>query len=240
MERMDQLWPGGYRFYFDDTLFQPSTDSFLLGSFPKLHRGDRVCDLGAGTGLLGLLLLAREPSLHVTNVERQAASHALSVRNAALNGLDRQVTCLHGDLRDKAQLPTAGSFDLVVSNPPYFPAVSGLVSPQASRRDARSEVTCTLGEVCAAAARLLRYGGRFAVVFRPDRLVDLTDTLRQSRLEPKRLRFVQHTAAGAPSLLLLEARKGGRPGLTVEPPLLHYTDGAESAEWQRMYFRDKE
>ena len=195
MERMDQLWPGGYRFYFDDTLFQPSTDSFLLGSFPKLRRGDRVCDLGAGTGLLGLLLLAREPSLHVTNVERQAASHALSVRNAALNGLDRQVTCLHGDLRDKAQLPTAGSFDLVVSNPPYFPAVSGLVSPQASRRDARSEVTCTLGEVCAAAA---------------------------------------------PSLLLLEARKGGRPGLAVEPPLLHYTDGAESAEWQRMYFRDKE
>ena len=97
-----------------------------------------------------------------------------------------------------------------------------------------------MGEVCAAAARLLRYGGRFAVVFRPDRLVDLTDTLRQNRLEPKRLRFVQHTAAGAPSLLLLEARKGGRPGLTVEPPLLHYTDGAESAEWQRMYFRDKE
>ena len=97
-----------------------------------------------------------------------------------------------------------------------------------------------MGDVCAAAARLLRYGGCFAVVFRPDRLVDLTDTLRQNRLEPKRLRFVQHTAADAPSLLLLEARKGGRPGLTVEPPLLHYTDGAESAEWQRMYFRDKE
>ena len=78
MERIDQLWPGGYRFYFDDTLFQPSTDSFLLGAFPRLRRGERVCDLGAGTGLLGLLLLAREPSLQIINIELQQASHDLS------------------------------------------------------------------------------------------------------------------------------------------------------------------
>lgn len=240
MERMEQLWPGGYRFSFDDTLFPPSTDSFLLGAFPRLRRGERVCDLGAGAGLLGLLLLAREPSLRIVNVERQAASHALSLRNAAQNGLDGQVTCLHADLRDRGQLPAAGGFDLVVSNPPYFPAGSGLTSPQAARRDARAEVTCTLEEVCAAAARLLRYGGRFAVVFRPDRLVDLTDTLRKNRLEPKRLRFVQNTASAAPSLLLLEARKGGRPGLTVEPPLLHYAGGGESAAWRQAYFQDKE
>lgn len=240
MERMDQLWPGGYRFYFNDTLFQPSTDSFLLGAFPKLHRDERVCDLGAGTGLLGLLLLARESSLQMTNVELQKASHELSLRNAALNGLDKQITCLHGDLRDVSQLPPAGSFDLVVSNPPYFPAGSGLISPQASRSAARSEVTCTLEDVCAAASHLLRYGGRFAVVFRPERLVDLTDTLRRHRLEPKRLRFVQNTADAAPSLLLLEAKKGGHSGLTAEPPLLHYVHGAESEEWQRIYFRDKE
>ena len=240
MERIDRLWPDGYRFYFDDTLFQPSTDSFLLGAFPKLRRGDRVCDLGAGTGLLGLLLLAREPSLQVTNIECQAASHALSVRNAELNDLSAQVTCLHADLRDVSQLPKAGSFDLVVSNPPYFPADSGYTSPQSSRRTARSEVNCTLEDVCSSAARLLQYGGRFAVVFRPDRLVDLADTLRKNRLEPKRLRFVQHTVSAAPSLLLLEAKKGGHPGLTVEPPLLHYVGGTESEEWQRIYFRDKE
>ena len=91
-----------------------------------------------------------------------------------------------------------------------------------------------------AAVLLLACAGIYLNWLRGQSAVDLTDTLRQSRLEPKRLRFVQHTAADAPSLLLLEARKGGRPGLTVEPPLLHSTDGAESAEWQRMYFRDKE
>ena len=240
MERIDQLWPDGYQFYFDDTLFHPSTDSFLLGAFPKLRRGERVCDLGSGTGLLGLLLLARESSLQITNIELQKAPHELALRNASLNSLDKQITCLHADLRDISQLPPAGSFDLIVSNPPYFSPDSGLVSPQAPRSAARTELTCTLDDVCAAASRLLRYGGRFALVFRPDRLMDLAETLRHHHLEPKRLRFVQNTAVAAPSLLLLEARKGGHAGLTVEPPLLHYIDGCESDEWQRIYFRDKE
>ena len=119
MEKMDQLWPDGYRFLFDDTLFQPCTDSFLLGSFPVLKRGEKVCDLGAGTGLLGLLLLAREPSLHITNVEIQEAACNLAQRNAALNGLENSITCLHADLREVSALPPAGSFDLVISNPPY-------------------------------------------------------------------------------------------------------------------------
>lgn len=240
MERIDQLWPDGYRFYFDDTLFQPSTDSFLLGAFPRLRRGERVCDLGAGTGLLGLLLLAREPSLQITNIELQQASHELSLRNAALNCLDKQITCLHADLRNTSKLLQAGSFDLIVSNPPYFSPGSGLVSPQAPRSAARTELTCTLDDVCAAASRLLRYGGRFTLVFRPDRLMDLVETLRRYHLEPKRLRFVQNTANAAPSLLLIAAKKGGHAGLTVEPPLLHYVDGNESDEWQRIYFRDKE
>ena len=240
MERIDQLWPGGYRFYFDDTLFQPSTDSFVLGAFPKLRRSERVCDLGAGTGLLGLLLLAREPSLQITDIELQKASHDLSLRNAALNGLEQQITCLHADLRDSSQLPQAGSFDLVVSNPPYFSPDSGLVSPQSARSAARTELTCTLDDVCAAAARLLRFGGRFALVFRPDRLADLIVTLLRHHLEPKRLRFVQNTSDATPSLLLLEAKKGGHTGLTVDPPLLHYVNNAETNEWQRIYFRDKE
>lgn len=240
MERIDQLWPGGYRFYFDDTLFQPSTDSFVLGAFPRLRRSERVCDLGAGTGLLGLLLLARESSLQITNIELQQAAHDLSLRNTALNGLDRQITCLHADLRETSQLPQAGSFDLVVSNPPYFSPDSGLVSPQSARSAARTELTCTLDDVCAAASRLLRFGGRFALVFRTDRLVDLTETLRKHHLEPKRLRFVQNAAEAAPSLLLLECKKGGHAGLTVESSLLHYVNNAESDEWRRIYFRDKE
>jgi len=239
VEKMDQLWPGGYRFFFDDTLFQPGTDSFLLGAFPRLKPRLRVCDLGAGTGLLGLLLLAREPSLLVTNVELQSAAVELARRNAQLNELS--VTCLQADLRDSAQLPQAGSFDLVISNPPYFEQGTGVSSPHPARAAARSEATCTLQELCAAAARLLTYGGRFALVFRTERLAELLETLRQYRLEPKRLRFVQHTAHAAPSLLLLEARKGGHPGLTVEAPLLlQDPEGTPSEEYNAIYFRNKE
>lgn len=239
MEKTDQLWPGGFRFLFDDTLFQPSTDSFLLGDFVRLRRGDRVCDLGAGTGLLGLLLLARQPELSVTDVEIQPAACDLARRTAALNGLSDRVTVLQADLRDLSCLPH-GAFDAVVSNPPYFAPGSGAVSENSARSAARSEVLCTLEDVCAAAARLLSYGGRFSLVFRPDRLAELFALLQRHRLEPKRLRFVHHSVSAAPSLLLLESRLGGKPGLTAEPPLLMKDEqGNDTADVRRIYFQDK-
>ena len=241
MVKQDQLWPGGFRFLFDDGLFQPGTDSFLLGHFPLLRRGQRVCDLGAGTGLLGLLLLAREPSLQVTNVELQAAAVDLAEQNVALNGLSDRVRNLRGDLRDKTQLPPAGSFDLVVSNPPYFDAARGSVARDTGRGLARSDETCTLPQLCAAAGRLLRYGGAFCLVFRVERMAELFACLQTCALEPKRLRLVQNTAQSAPKLLLLEARKGGNPGLSVLPPLLlRREDGGEAEELAKIYFRDKE
>lgn len=239
MEKTDQLWPGGYTFVFDDALFPPSTDSFLLGYFTRARRGDRVCDLGAGTGLLGLLLLARQPELTVTGVELQPSACDLAHRTAERNGLTDRFIVLCADLRQRDALPRA-AFDLVVSNPPYFSAGSGAISPDPARGAARSEVSCTLAELCAAADRLLRYGGRFSLVYKPDRMAELFTLLQRVHLEPKRLRFVQHSAASAPSLLLLECRKGGKPGLTVEPPLLLKDDaGRDTAEADLVYFRDR-
>jgi len=239
MEKTDQLWPGGFRFLFDDTLFQPSTDSFLLGDFVRLRRGDRVCDLGAGTGLLGLLLLARQGELSVTDVEIQAAACDLARRTAELNGLGDRITVLQADLRDLPHLPR-GAFDAVVSNPPYFSPGSGAVSEDPARGAARSEVLCTLEDVCAAAARLLTYSGRFFLVFRPERMAELFALLQKHRLEPKRLRFVHYTVSAAPSLLLLESRLGGKPGLAVEPPLLMKDgQGNDTAELQAIYFKDR-
>ncbi len=239
MEKTDQLWPGGWQFLFDDTLFQPGTDSFLLGAFPKLKRGEKVCDLGAGTGLLGLLLLARESSLHITNVEIQKAACDLARRTAALNRLEDSVTCVEGDLRDAALLK-AGSFDMVIANPPYFSENSGAQALTDARRTARSEVSCTLEDICAAAQRLLRWGGRLALVLRTDRLAELMELTRRHGLEPKRLRLVQNTALSAPSLFLLECRRGGKTGLTVEAPLIMTdSDGAPTAEVDAIYFRNK-
>lgn len=239
MEKIDQLWPGGWQFLFDDALFPPGTDSFLLGAFPQLKRNERVCDLGAGTGLLGLLLLAREPSLHITNVELQSAACDLARRTASLNGLGNAITCVEGDLRDTSFLKP-GSFDVVIANPPYFPEGTGAQAENSARCAARSEVTCTLEDVCTAAARLLRWGGRFFLCLRPERMAELMELTRRHGLEPKRLRLVQNTIRSAPSLLLLECRRGGKTGLIVEPPfLITNEDGAPSAELDAVYFRDK-
>ena len=239
MEKTDRLWPDGWQFLFDDELFQPGTDSFLLGAFPKLKRGEKVCDLGAGTGLLGLLLLAREPSLHITNVEIQRPACDLARRTAALNGLDASVTCVEGDLRDDSLLK-AGSFDAVIANPPYFARGSGVQAENSARRTARSEVSCTLEDVCAAASRLLRWGGRLFLCLRPERMAELMELCRRYGLEPKRLRLVQNTARSAPWLLLLECRRGGKTGLAVEAPLIMTnTDGTPTADVDAAYFRDK-
>lgn len=241
MEQWDSLCPGGLRFCWDGSVHKPGTDSFLLGSFPRLRRGLRVCDLGCGTGLLGLLLLQRQRDLTVTGVEIQPRAAALSDRAAEENGLESRLRALRGDLRQTRGLLPAGGFDLCVSNPPYFAEGSGAASPDAARQAARGETDCTLEDLCRAAAYLLRWGGVFCLVFRPERLTDLLCALRENGLEPKRLRMVEARPGAAPSLLLAEARRGGKPGLILEPPL-RLTDeaGAPTAEYHEAYFRTPE
>lgn len=241
MEHWETLKPGGYRFVYDDGLFRPGTDTFLLSSLPRLKTGLRVCDLGCGTGLLGLLLLQRQPDLCVTGVDIQEAAVRLAKRAALENHLTDRLVFRCGDLRDvKAFFPT-GSFDLVVCNPPYYPSASGRMAAETAVRTARSEVSCTLEDICRAASYLLCWGGSFCLVHKPERLTDLLCALRQAAVEPKRLRFVCKTAGAAPSLLLVEGRRGGRPGLSIEAPLiLQNTGGAPTPEVNAIYFRQQE
>lgn len=236
-ERWEALAPGGLRFVYGNGQFPPGLDSFLLSSMPRLKPGLRVCDLGCGTGLVSLLLLQRQRELTVTGLDIQPEAVRLGTLAAEENGLTDRLSFLLGDLRE-SNLP-AGSFDLVVCNPPYFPPSSGLPPKGAARRTARTEETCALEDVCRAAARLLRWGGGFCLVHKPERLTDLLVALRQAGLEPKRLRFAASRPEKVPSLVLAEARRGGRPGLTVEPPLiLENPDGSPTAELDRIYFRE--
>lgn len=230
MLKTDRLWPGGPSLYFDTDLFPPTTDSFALGYFARPKRGSAVCDLGCGTGLLGALLLAREPSLRLTNVEQSAEALELARRMFTANGWDADF-CV-GDLRDSSVLPAAGSMDHAVCNPPYFKSGSGKSANGTARQNAREESQCTLSDICAAAARILRWGGRFTLVYRPERLVDLLCELRGHGMEPKRLRFVAQCADAAPALVLVEAKRGGKPGLAIEPLLV-----IDSSEWDNVYFQ---
>ena len=175
------------------------------------------------------------------SVELQESAVRLAERAAAENCLTDCLFPLHGDLRQIRSLLGTGSFDLVVSNPPYYVPGSGALAAEGLRQSARAEVCCTLEEVCQAAAYLLRWGGSFCVVHKPERLTDLLCTLRECHLEPKRLRFVCKTAEAAPSLVLCESRRGGKPGLSIEPPLLLRTAaGTPTPEVDAIYFRQQE
>jgi len=229
----EPLWPGGPRFPRQGG-FPVSTDSVLLAWFAG--GGKRCLDIGSGSGLLSLLIAAGREDCRVTGVELQPGQVEISRRVMARNGLEDRVEMLCGDIRLCREFLPAAGYDLVVSNPPYFPAGSGKRSPSPDRAAAREEGSCTLAELCAAAARLCRSGGRFCVVHRPERLSELLTGMSACGLEPKRLRIVQHRAGAKPSLILAEARRGARPGLSFEAPLvLCSSEGGPSEEAKRIY-----
>ncbi len=216
--------------------FRLGTDSVLLAHFAAPLCTGRVADLGAGSGALGLLLCAANERCTVTGIELDAAAHEIALENIKMSGLSGRMTQLLGDVREIRLLLPAGSFDAVVSNPPYFPVGSGKESTAAAA--ARSERTLNLSQLCAAAAWLLPSGGRFALVHRPERLCDLFCALREHGLEPKRLQFVRHTAASPVCLVLLEARRGGKPGLQYAPDFIEFhPDGTETGQYRAAYHR---
>ena len=231
----DTLWPGGPRFLKDPRGFKLSTDSVLLAHFSAGIRAETIIDLGCGAGVLMVLLQLSHPSARVEGIELQPESAELCRSNLAENGMSG-VAVLTGDLRAHRALLKAGGYDLVVSNPPYFPANSGLSAPDPARAAARDERTCTLDDVCTAAAYLCRWGGSFALVHRPERLSEVFCAMCAHGLEPKRLRLAQHRAGSAPNLALIEARRGGKPGLTVCAPLLLCDEnGGDSPEIREIY-----
>ena len=238
MADFQPLWDGGPLFA-QSRHFALSTDSVLLADFVRIGQAKKGVDLGCGSGILPLLLLSRSRALRMTGLELLPDAAALARENLAVNGLTERADVVTGDLRQHRALFAAGSFDLVVANPPYYPPADGLVSPDPERAAARSELTATLEEVCAAAAWLCRSGGRFHLVHKPDRLPELFACLKRSGFEPKRLRLVCHSPDAAPSLCLLEARRGGAAGLRVEPCLfLRDLTGAETAEARRIYHKN--
>ena len=208
MRAPERLGPYVYRQ--SDGCFPLGADSLRLAAFATVRRGDRVCDLGCGAGALLLLLAARESTLELSGVEISPEDGALARQNLAENGLTG--TIYTGGLGYVCKTLPAGGFSLAVSNPPYFAAGRGRPGGTA-----RTEGASTLDGWCAAAGRLLKNGGRFALCHRPERLCDVLCTLRAHGLEPKRLKLVAHSPAHPPALLLVEAVKDGRPGLTVEP-----------------------
>ena len=209
--------------------FPLSTDSMVLADFVKLPKNAAVLDLGSGCATLGLLLCARDQSCRVTGIELQEAAHAAAVENIARNGLEGRLSSICADLRDMPVAP--GSFQVCVSNPPYF---SGGAA-HSKNPTARQEDTCTPKDLFAAASRALRWGGDFFLVHKPERLAQLCFEASSHGLETKRLRLVRHRPDAPVSLILLSCRKGGKPGLQWEELCLYNQDGTPTADYRRIY-----
>lgn len=238
MNGFDELWPGGPRFTKGEGAFPLSTDSVLLADFVNMKKVRRCVDLGSGAGVLSLLLAVCSPRAEITGIELQGDIAEISRKNLRENGLSDRVNIITADLREQIPLMEAGAFDLVVSNPPYFPEGSGYSAPEERRAAARDERCCTLTDLCTGAGRLLRWGGSLCLVHRPERLAEIFGAMTAAGIEPKRLRFVCYTALRAPSLVLIEGRRGGKPGLLIEAPLVLTEDGGgDSTEVRRIYRR---
>lgn len=207
MTKIEQLGP--YQLEQRPGVFPLGSDTLALGRFATVRKGWRVCDLGTGSGVLLLLLAAREPQLELFGLDQDPAAAALAQDNLRHNGLEGQIWT-----GSWSQTPfPPGSFDLVVSNPPYYAPGSGKDGGPA--RMEREE----LDALCRAAARLLRNGGRFALSFPTQRMVGLLEAMRRWDLEPKRLKLLSHTPIKPPYALLAEGVRQGKPGLQVLPCL---------------------
>jgi tRNA1Val (adenine37-N6)-methyltransferase len=199
----------------------------LLSSFVTLKSPRKIADFGAGSGVMGLLLALRFPKSRVTLVEMQKALFDLCLRNIDDNGLSGRVDAIRIDIREiRSEL---SGLDVVVSNPPFRRPGTGRVSRRGGGQcaSARHEKELPLGELCASAARALRGRGRFYLVHHPERLVEIMDSLRAARLEPKRLRFVHGRQGLEPKMMLMEAVRDGNPGLKVDTPLYVYKEGSD-------------
>lgn len=237
MTGFDELWPGGPRFKQSAGSFRLSTDSVLLAAFASGIRASKIIDLGCGAGVLPVLLSASHPGADIGGIEIQPEQARLCRENLRENAL-ADGGIIEGDLRDFREHFAAGAYDLVVSNPPYFPIGSGRSAPDEGRAAARDERMCTLRQLCQAAGYLCRWGGSFALVHRPERLAEIFTAMTAAGIEPKRLRTVHYKPRYAPNLVLIEGRRGGKPGLSVEKPLiLCEADGSETEEIKNIYHR---
>lgn len=217
----------------DSQFFPLTQDSVLLADFaaPRLH--GRGLDLGAGQGFLSVLTMLRAPDIELEGLE--LLSEAASIADSNLRKAGLPVPVIVGDLRQPAQFMN-GRYDFCICNPPYFETARGAVSPKGSLGVARSDQGASIQDVCYAAHRLLKPGGRLFLCFPVSRMAALFSALEPMRLVPKRMRLVQETVHSDASLILLEARNQGGEGLAVLPPLvLKDLSGEPSREYLRIY-----
>lgn len=236
-ERIDDLQLNDLKIIQNPKGFCFGIDAVLLANFVDLKKNAKIVDLGTGTGIIPILLAGKSSTSHITALEIQEKVADMAQRSVKLNSLEDRIHILQMDLKNALEELPVNGFDVVTSNPPYMHP-KGLLNPQDTKAISRHEVKCELEDVIRIASRLLKHWGKFFMVHRPQRLVDIMYYCRQYKLEPKQIQFIHPTYGKKPNLLLLECRKAAMPELKVLDPLHVYDqDGSYTKEIYEIYGR---
>lgn len=221
-ERIDDLERNGFKIIQNSEKFCFGMDAVLLSGFAKVKKGETVLDLGTGTGIIPILLKAKTEGESFTALEIQDESADMARRSVALNGLEENIKIVNGDIKEASNIFGRASFDVVTTNPPYMNDNHGLKNPDMPKAIARHEVLCTLEDVVREASYVLKPKGRFYMVHRPHRLIEIVNILTKYKLEPKRIKMVHPFVDKEANMVLIEALKGGNSFLKMEAPIIVY------------------
>ena len=234
-ETLDDLLIGGLKIIQPRKGYRFSIDSVLLAQFPILNGQEKVIDLGTGNGIIPLLMSARSPSIHITGIEMQAAMVERARKSIALNRLSN-IDIRQEDIRDTKQIFPPRTFDLVMSNPPFWRKGEGKVNTNREESIARHEVEISLREVVEAAAYLLVPGGNFCLIHRASRLPEIFQLCIDQGITPDRVRTVHAFADREATQVLFAGKKNTKTSLSVLPPLILYSrPGEYFREIQELY-----
>lgn len=235
-ERLDELHRNGYCIIQDPKRFCFGMDAVLLSGFANAKKGEKVLDLGTGTGIIPILMEAKTESTDFTALEIQEESADMARRSVSYNQLDEKIKIVTGDIKDASKIFGASSFQVITTNPPYMIGTHGENSPSMAKAIARHEVLCTLDDILRESARLLVNGGRFYMVHRPFRLAEILSKMVEYKIEPKRMRLVHPFVDKEPNMVLIEGLRGGKSRMTIEKPLIVYKEqGVYTDEIYEIY-----
>ena len=235
-ERIDDLGCKSLKIIQNSDWFCFGMDAVLLANYCDIKKDSTVVDLGTGTGIIPILLYGKNDIKKIYGIEIQKEVAEMAKRSVELNNLSESIEILNIDLKQAEQILGNNSFDVVTSNPPYMPLNSGLKNKTDNKTISRHEKECSLRDVIETANRLLKHNGRFFLVHRPNRIVDILVLLREYKLEPKSIRFVHPKVGKSPNLVLIKSIKASKPDLKFEDPLYIYNeDGSYTDELLDIY-----
>ena len=235
-ERLDDLQIKGYEIIQSPGRFCFGMDAVLLSSFAKVKKNERALDLGTGTGILPILLEAKNEGEFYAGLEIQEESADMARRSVIHNKLEHKIEIITGDIKEASTVFGAASFHVITTNPPYMIGEHGLKNDNEALYIARHEALCTLDDILRESARLLKPKGRFYMVHRPFRLAEILGKMSAYGIEPKRMRLVYPYVDKEPNMVLVEGMRGAKPRMTVEAPLIVYEKNGEyTEELLKMY-----